>query len=77
MKQDEIIATALSDASAVLKECSNMDEDKIPQLTIMTPHRVGYPDQKDEPPMSVKLNCSEVRKLYDFLHGYYSGNDLS
>jgi len=25
--------------------------------------------------MSVKLSCSEVRALYDFLHGYYSAND--
>lgn len=73
MKQNETIAAALSDASAVLQECSNTEEHKLPRLTIMTPHRVGYTDQKDDPPMSVKLNCSEVRSLYDFLHGYYSG----
>ena len=75
MKQHEAISAALSDASAVLKENSNTETVKVPSLTIMTPHRVGYPDQKDDPAMSVKLHASEVRALYDFLHGYYSAND--
>ena len=74
MKQNETISVALSDASAVLKENSNTETVKVPALTIMTPHRVGYPDQKDDPPMSVKLHASEVRALYDFMHGYYSAN---
>lgn len=75
MKQHETISAALSDASAVLKENSYTEAVKVPSLTIMTPHRVGYPEQKDDPPMSVKLHESEVRALYDFLHGYYSAND--
>ena len=73
MKQNETISVALSDAAAVLKE--NHNSEKVPSLTIMTPHRVGYPDEKDAPPMSVKLHSAEVRALYNFLHGYYSAND--
>ena len=75
MKQRETISAALSDASVVLQECSNKPEEvKIPLLIIMTPHR-AYPDQEDDPPMSVKLNSHEVCVLYNFLHNYYSAND--
>ena len=75
MKQFEKRAAALSDASAVLQECSNMEDSKLPRVTIMTPHRVGYPDQKDDPPMSVTLQHSEVKALYEFLHEYYSESE--
>lgn len=71
MKQGRSIAAALSDASALITERSPQKTVQSPSLTIMTPHRVGTPDQNDDPPMSVKLYGSEVRALYEFLHRYY------
>ena len=74
MKQSETKAVALSDASAVLRECSNTELYRLPLLLIMTPYRFGCEGDHPVPAMSVRLQNDEVRALYDLLHVYYSEN---
>lgn len=72
MKQGESKTINIGDGAAVIYECSNTETHKIPRLTIMTPFRLGDPDQKDEPSQSIILAGDAPRQLYEFLKCYFA-----
>lgn len=72
MKQCETISTPLNYGAAVLKELSFDPAVKTPHLTILTPYVSEDTFTSARPAASVMMNADETKKLYEFLHRYFS-----
>jgi hypothetical protein len=70
MKQGEVRSVALGENAAVLRECSNTENVKIPRLTL---HVGQYAEEGNTYPAQTATVFGQcVRDLYEMLRGYYS-----
>jgi hypothetical protein len=71
MKQSETVAFVVGDGAATIHECSNTEREKIPELQIVIPLRLGRDDVPTEPAHSMYLYRDAVKNLYEGLKKYY------
>jgi hypothetical protein len=71
MKQSEIVSFVVGDGAAYIRELSNTSKEKIPELQIMIPTRLGMDNIPTEAAHSMMLYKNAVKNLYDALKKYY------